>query len=271
MRATSAAQISAFERLRNLPALFRGGDLTRRFGWTSKSASQYLYLWKRRGLVQALGGHSDVYANLLVSRHPDWDAAVVMAMPSAVLIGIEALRRAGWTTQISQRPTVAVRAGHALFTMDHFEVISRGASWFDEIAPGIAGDSREGLPTLRPAWALAEQLRDTGWGRAGLWPDDVEWSQISRADERDWRAACTALGLPATALRDLIESPRAHQPRLALVRPASSGASDERRSRVATLDGRQSARVCACLAQQKPGAGSLRCRPRASSLSFSTQ
>ena len=66
-------QLSAFERLRDLPALFRGGDLTRRFGWTSKTASQYLYLWKRRGLVQSLGGHSDVYANLLTDRHPDWE------------------------------------------------------------------------------------------------------------------------------------------------------------------------------------------------------
>jgi hypothetical protein len=87
------SQVSAFERLRDLPS-FRGGDLTRRFGWTSKTASQYPYLWKRRGLAQRLGGHSDVYANLLASRHSDWEGAVVMAMPSAVLVGIEALRRA---------------------------------------------------------------------------------------------------------------------------------------------------------------------------------
>ncbi len=212
MRSASARQISAFERLRDLPAIFRGGDLTRRFGWTSKSASQYLYLWKRRRLVQAFGGHSDVYANLLASRAPDWDGALLMAMPSAVLIGIEALRRAGWTTQVTRRPSVAVKAGHAVFKTEHFEVVTRAPRWFDRTARGIAGDAREGLRALRPAWALADQLKEEGWG-GGLSPDDVEWSEVSRADERDWRAACKALGLPKTALRDLAESSRAHQAR----------------------------------------------------------
>ncbi|HEY1888978.1 MAG TPA: hypothetical protein VGG63_01125 [Steroidobacteraceae bacterium] len=215
MSAAATGQISAFERLRDLPALFRGGDLTQRFGWTSKSASQYLYLWKRRGLVQALGGHSDVYANLLASRHPDWARALIMAMPSAVLIGIEALRRAGWTTQVTRRPTVAVKAGHALFRTDHFATVVRAPRWFEQIAPGIVGNSRESLRALRPAWALADQLADAGWGGGGLSPDDIEWSEISRADERDWRAASGALGLPRSALRAMAESPRAHQPRAA--------------------------------------------------------
>lgn len=212
MSATSTGQMSAFERLRDLPALFRGGDLTRRFGWTSKSASQYLYLWKRRGLVQALGGHTDVYANLLAGRQPDWERALVMAMPSAVLIGIEAMRRAGWTTQVLPRPTVAVKAGQAVFKTDHFDVVTRAPRWFDQIAPGIAGDSREGLRALLPAWALADQLKDAGWERGGLSPDDIEWSQVSRADERAWRVACEALGLPTIALRDMAVSSRVHQP-----------------------------------------------------------
>ncbi len=210
--AASRSTISAFERLRDLPALFRGGDLTRRFGWTSKNASQYLYLWKRRGLVQALGGHSDVYANLLASRHPDWDRALSMAIPSAVLIGIEAMRREGWTTQVTQRPTVAVKAGHAVFKTDHFDVVSRAPQWFDKIASGLAEDSRESLRALRPAWALADQVKESGWGRGGLLPDDIEWSQVSRAAERDWRKACEALGLPRTTLASMAESPRAHQP-----------------------------------------------------------
>jgi hypothetical protein len=213
MSAGSAAQISAFERLRDLPALFRGGDLTRRFGWSSKSASQYLYLWKRRGLVDALGGHSDIYANLLASRHPDWERALTMAMPSAVLVGIEVLRRAGWTTQVPQRPTVAVKAGHALFKTDHFDVLTRTPRWFDQVAPAIVGDSAQELRSLRPAWALADQLKDGSWELLGLSPDDIEWSQISRADEQDWRTACKALRMPISALRDVAVAGRAHQPR----------------------------------------------------------
>ena len=212
MNSSSAVQISAFERLRDLPPLFRGGDLTRRFGWSSKSASQYLYLWKRRGLVDALGGHSDIYANLIAGRHPDWDRALTMAMPSAVLIGIEVLRRAGWTTQVLQRPTVAVKAGYAVFKTDHFDVVTRTPRWFDQVAPGILGDSARELRSLRPAWALADQLKDCGWEPGGFSPDDIEWSQISRTDERDWRTACKALGLPSGALRDMAVAGRAHQP-----------------------------------------------------------
>lgn len=213
MSTRAMGQISAFERLRDLPPLFRGGELTRRFGWSSKSASQYLYLWKRRGLVESFGGHSDIYANLLASRHPDWERALVMAMPSAVLIGIEAMRRAGWTTQVLQRPMVAVKAGRAVFKTERFDVAAHTPVWFDQIAPGISGDSPEQLRVLRPAWALADQLKQGGWERGGLSPDDIEWSQISRADERDWRLACKALQLPGIALRDMAVAGRAHQPR----------------------------------------------------------
>ncbi|MHB1871739.1 MAG: hypothetical protein ACYCT1_12940 [Steroidobacteraceae bacterium] len=217
MTATSRMQVSAFERLRNLPALFRGGDLTRRFGWTSKTASQYLYLWKRRGLVQGLGGHSDVYANLFASRHPDWEGAVVIAMPSAVLIGIEALRRAGWTTQLVQRPTIAVKSGYPVFRTDHFDVANRDLHWFTQVAPGIESRTGEGLRTLRPAWALADLLRDTGWQHIGLSPDDIEWPQSASA-ERDWRAACKAFGLAPVALSDMGVASRAHQPRMSVAR-----------------------------------------------------
>ena len=220
MSASAAGQISAFERLRDLPALFRGGDLTRRFGWSSKSASQYLYLWKRRGLVDALGGHSDIYANLLASRHPDWERALTMAMPSAVLVGIEVLRRAGWTTQVPRRPIVAVKAGHAVFKTDHFDVVTRTPRWFDQVAPGLLSDSAQELRSLRPAWALADQLKDGSWELGGLSPDDIEWSQISRADERDWRSACKALGLPSSVLRDMAVAGRAHQPREKVKRPS---------------------------------------------------
>jgi hypothetical protein len=230
MSTRSAGQISAFERLRDLPALFRGGDLTRRFEWSSKSASQYLYLWKRRGLVEAFGGHSDIYANLLASRHPDWARALTMAMPSAVLIGIEVMRRAGWTTQMPQRPSVAVKAGYAAFKTDHFDVVTRSPRWFDQVAPGILGESPEELRTLRPAWALADQLKDGGWEQGGLSPDDIEWSQINKADERDWRAACAALGLPSIALRNMAVAGRAHQPRDRIKRGASGQGAPSRLS-----------------------------------------
>lgn len=192
-------QISAIERLRDLPAVFRGADLTTRFQWDSKNASQYLYLWKRRRLVQGLGGHSDVFANLLVTQYPDWEKALLMAMPSAVIIGVEVLRRVGWTTQIPDRPNVVVNAKHPVFSTKIYEIEARDLTWFAMVAPGIRRDG--GVATLAPAWALADMLKVEGWGKCGLWPDDLDL-EVTAQDEAEWRAACLAFGMPETRLID---------------------------------------------------------------------
>jgi hypothetical protein len=186
-------QTSAIVRLQSLPPVFRGADLTVRFGWTSKTASQYLYLWKKRGLVQGLGGHSDVFANLLTAPTPDWEKALLMAMPSAVLVGIEVLRRAGWTTQIPRCPDVAVAARDRCFSVHPFTVEYRAAGWFEIVRPGIGRAA--GLPMLRPAWALADMLRARGWGKCGLHPDDIDWDMAGTRDVADWRVARAALGV----------------------------------------------------------------------------
>ena len=192
-------QISAIERLRDLPPVFRGADLTTRFQWDSKTASQYLYLWKRRNLVQALGGHSDVFANVLIAQYPNWEKALLMAMPSAVVIGVEVLRSAGWTTQIPNRPNVAVNAKHPVFNTHAYAIEPRDLAWFATVAPGIRRDGA--LPSLAPGWALAEMLKNEGWGTCGLWPDDLDLD-VTAQDEADWRKACFAFGMPETRLID---------------------------------------------------------------------
>jgi hypothetical protein len=196
---------SAIARLQSLPPVFRGSDLTVRFQWTSKAASQYLYLWKRRGLVQSLGGKSDVYANLLTTPAPDWEKGLLMAMPSAVTIGVEALRQAGWTTQVPNRPAVAVNSQQSVFAVEPFEVTPRDPRWFNAARSGIQG-GQPGLPALRPAWALADMLHTQGWGKCGLWPDDINPEQISAKDKKDWQTACAAFGLPGAPIQP--EPPR---------------------------------------------------------------
>jgi hypothetical protein len=195
-------QTSAIARLQNLPTIFRGADLTIRFQWTSKTASQYLYLWKKRGLVKGLGGHSDVYANLLTNQNPNWELAVLAAMPSAVIIGIEVLRQAWWTTQVPHRPTVAVDAKQSVFSIDPFEIVPRDSKWFETASNGIQGDLALGLPMLRPAWALADMLHTDGWGKCGLWPDDIDWDEIEERDEADWQTACTAFKMTYPPLHE---------------------------------------------------------------------
>lgn len=205
-------QTSAIERLRHLPALFRGADLTVRFQWTSKTASQYLYLWRKRGLVSPLGGHSDVFANLLVQPHPDWAQALRMAMPSATLVGIEALRLAGWTTQMPQRPAVAVQSAHPVFAVLPFDVVPRHAAWFDATQRAKQPQATGAMPTLRPAWALADLLHHEGWGRCGLQPDDIEWEAATPADQQDWTDACQAWRMPSTPWEGMAVNPRGHTP-----------------------------------------------------------
>lgn len=187
--------ISAHERLALLPPVFRGAELTVRFQWASKTASQYLYLWKRRGLVAGLGGHSDVFANLVVSREPDWEAGLRLAMPSAVLVGVEILRRAGWTTQIPYRPEVAVNSAEPIYQVEHFDVKPRPPGWFKLLAPGVMRSDARSVAVLSPSWALAEMIRSEGWGACGVAPDDIYWDEVTDRDRAEWAAACDALGL----------------------------------------------------------------------------
>lgn len=201
-------QVSAIERLQRLPPVFRGSDLTIRFQWTSKTASHYLYLWSRRGLVAPLGGHSDVFANALTTEHPDWERALQLAMPSAVIIGIDALRRAGWSTQVPQRPTAAVRVDQPVYATKQFEISARPASWFAAAHPGISRTSREAAAVLKPAWALADLLRTGDWGGFGLWPDDIQWTEITGHDAADWLQATAAFGLPPRPLASLAQASR---------------------------------------------------------------
>jgi len=198
-------QISAIERLQSLPRVFRGSDLTVRFQWTSKRASHYLFLWKGRGLVDGLGGHSDVFANLLIDRHPDWDTALKMAMPSAVVIGIEALRQAGWTTQIPRVPTIAVDGTQPVYSTPHFEVSRRDPVWFAAMR-AVLKSTADALPCLPPAWALADMLHQGGWEGSGLGPDDIDWSEVTERDEKHWKLACAALGLEMGDLSSLVDA-----------------------------------------------------------------
>ena len=210
--ASGRTNTAATDRLRALPALFRGSDLTDQFQWTSEIASTYLWRWKQRRLVAALGGHSDVFANLLVGPHPNWEAALLVARPSAMVIGVEVLRRAGWTTQIPTRPEVAIDRSLPLLGSDHFVIERRSDDWFERVKRGrgshaelwTAADAMQRTaPCLRPAWALADMLATSGWGACGLHPDDIDFNEAAARDRSDWLRASQALGVPSGAVPGL--------------------------------------------------------------------
>ncbi len=193
---------SAIDRLRALPALFRGTDLTLRFGWSSKTASQYVYLWRRAGLVEPFGGHADVFANRIVAGDPDWEVALAMAMPSALIVGIEPIRRAGWTTQIPARPQVAVHASSALYSTVHFVIDRRDADWFDRVKDGVVRGENGRAPALSAPFALADLISREGWGACGLDPDDLDTHDLRTSDRAQLARAMRAMGVTDPVLGD---------------------------------------------------------------------
>lgn len=197
---------SALQRLQKMGAIFTGSDLTIQQGWTNKTASHYLWLWQKQGHIAGLGGHSDVFANLVVDRHPNWEAALLRALPSSIRMGTDCLRMYGWTTQIPSTPLVAIADDGPMYSVKHFDIQRRSNEWFDAVKPGVTREEMGGrsLPHLRPGWALAEMVRERikdqdAWLIA---PDDIDFSSVTPKDASDWRKACKAMDLPATPLNE---------------------------------------------------------------------
>lgn len=190
------AIVAWHERLNSLPCVFHVADLTMRLGWAPQAALRQLFLWKKQGRVKGLGGQSWVFANLVADQYPDWELGIRMIMPTAVVVGIEVLRRAGWTTQIPYVATVAVSSAQPIHQVERFEVAAQLPQWFELMSPGIRREDEDvALAYLAPAWALADLLRREGWCDCGLGPDDIYWDYVNEQDQADWAVACIALGL----------------------------------------------------------------------------
>lgn len=134
---------------------------------------------------------------------PD-ESTLSKASWSATLIGVEALRRGGWTPQIAWRWDVAMHADDDAAVPAGFLVVRRPLAWFHDVLPGLVRPRADNdLFCLRPVWALADLLahgRNRDHGPAwfgGLTPDDVQPMPASDAERADWRAACAAFGLDA--------------------------------------------------------------------------
>ncbi len=183
---------SAQVRLMGLPVIFTGSDLTVRFGWTSVAASQYLSQWRKRQLVQSLGGLSDVHFNLLRCSQPSLDAGLRRAIPRAIKGGVDVLREAGWTTQILRHLEAIVPVDGPLYSLNDIKLQTRTTRRFSMTEPGtIPVSAEEGLSRLHPAWALADMIHRARDGRVNdawlLDPDDIDLD-AARSDKRMGKA-----------------------------------------------------------------------------------
>lgn len=173
----TAPYVSAFERLNKLPAIFKGSDVTMLFGWSGTTAASYIAQWTKKGIVKPLGGRAGIYFNLVVQREYDLEAGLRRAIPMATKMGVDALREAGWTTQVISQVEVAVPDDGPVYSIDGFDLQPRSARWF-EMASGGVIDDRMGLRRLRPEWALADMVyRGKDHRYATAWmiaPDDID-------------------------------------------------------------------------------------------------
>lgn len=109
--------------LKSLPWLFHLADLTLRLGWNPRLAQEQLYRWRRQDLACDLGGRSGVYANLVVSRYPNWEMG-------------------------------RVSTADRICSVNRFEVNVERPEWFYAVAAGIRSGEGVALPSLAPVWAL---------------------------------------------------------------------------------------------------------------------
>ena len=173
----SEVYVSAVQRLLDLPEVFTGGDLTVKFQWKSATASTYLALWRRAGLVRSLGGRSDVHMNLVRNRAVSTEVALRRVYPRAIKVGVDVLRQAGWTTQFPASVEMALPQSSVPHAVDGFVLSRRAERWYAAVAPGVERVT-SGIDQLKPAWALADMLARTRDGRVrGAWlidPEDLD-------------------------------------------------------------------------------------------------
>jgi len=182
--------VAALDRLRALPEVFSLRRVMATFDEpdvrrATRIASVYLDRWVRDGLVQAYGGRTGVYFNLI--RNPQApsqrrDEALRLVFPSAVLAGASVLHDAGVTTQIPHRIEVAVLRRKSYPNLPELELLPRPQAWFEAMRPYVLFQDGVGLPRLLPAAALADCWHRHGssqtmWrpGADDLYAEEVDW------------------------------------------------------------------------------------------------
>jgi len=128
---------SSFDRLRNLPPVFSVSEFA--FENTDLSESAYNMTLKRMvdaGMIQSAGYRLGLFYNLVADPHAPSShgfEVVKRVYPSAVIIGKQALMEAGWSTQIPDKPDVAVYTGgtpQRIKSITGFNLVNRTKDWY---------------------------------------------------------------------------------------------------------------------------------------------
>ncbi len=162
----TARYVGGLDRLKNLPEVFNVNTLSRLMGMPKPTVLATLTRWKAKAWVEQAGPRSGIYFNLLVNPLAADEhriGALLMAYPSAMLMGESVLHAAGWITQIPQQLHIAVEKRRSYVQLTGIALHPKPLSWFKTVAivqPKQAKFSTYGLRALPPAWALADLRAD---------------------------------------------------------------------------------------------------------------
>lgn len=162
----TATYVGALDRLKNLPEVFNINTLSRLMGMPKPAALATLTRWKAKAWVEQAGPRSGIYFNLLANPQAADEhriGALLMAYPSAMLMGESVLHAAGWITQIPQQLHIAVEKRRSYVQLTGIALHPKPLDWFKTVAilqPRDAKFNTYGLRSLPPAWALADLLAD---------------------------------------------------------------------------------------------------------------
>lgn len=157
------------------------------------SAAVAVHRWANAGMVNRTGPRGEVIVNHYAeeARHVDRErTAIARGWPGAIEIGGAPIHASGWTTQIPRVVDIAVPGkGYSEPAAGGVLRHHRPEAWYVAVQPGITG--KESLPTLTPAWALADAVLDTR-----LWapyPDELYADEASKRSRREFVRAAKAI------------------------------------------------------------------------------
>lgn len=175
-------RMSSVSRLKQLPPVFRHGNLLLQQGASQDSVKVMLSRWAAAGLVEPLGGRSGIYFNLIADpTGPETrlSEAIQLRFPEAIVCGPSVLHQEGWITQIPQHTHIAVLKQESQPNIRGIALHERTKEWFVATHEGIIEHGLYGLPSLKPAWAMEDMLV---FERGVIGIEDVDEDCIDEAE-----------------------------------------------------------------------------------------
>lgn len=160
--------ISAHERLKEMPEWFYGNMVSKFLGIEESMARNYLSRWHKAGLLSTLGPRSRIYVNKTKLNNNDIEILELKAMkhlyPEGIVSGDKVLHANGVITQIPGKTELTVLKARSFPSYDKFGLNPKSSAWFrkafkeDLITDSDYSSTGYGFKEMCSEAVLAEQL-----------------------------------------------------------------------------------------------------------------